>query len=77
MDSGKSKNNIISIKLKRCPRGMMRHKITKECVPKLNKQPSVIAKSKPKTITKTKAKLGRCPKGTRRNPKTLLCEVKL
>ena len=77
VDSGKSKNNIISIKLKRCPRGMMRHKITKECVPKQNKQPSVIAKSKPKTITKTKAKLGRCPKGTRRNPKTLLCEAKV
>ena len=77
VDSGKSKNNIISIKLKRCPRGMMRHKITKECVPKQNKQTSVIAKSKPKTITKTKAKLGRCPKGTRRNPKTLLCEAKV
>ena len=77
VDSGKSKNNIISIKLKRCPRGMIRHKITKECVPKQNKQPSVIAKSKPKTITKTKAKLGRCPKGTRRNPKTLLCEAKV
>ena len=77
VDSGKSKNNIISIKLKRCPRGMMRHKITKECVPKQNKQTSVIAKSKPKTITKTKAKLGRCPKGTRRNPKTLLCESKV
>jgi hypothetical protein len=77
VDSGKSKNNIISIKLKRCPRGMMSHKITKECVPKQNKQTSVIAKSKPKTITKTKAKLGRCPKGTRRNPKTLLCEAKV
>ena len=77
VDSGKSKNNIIPIKLNRCPRGMVRHKITKECVPKQNKQPSVITKSKPKTITKSKAKLGRCPKGTRRNPKTLLCEVKL
>ena len=77
VDSGKSKNNIIPIKLNRCPRGMVRHKITRECVPKQNKQPSVIAKSKPKTITKTKAKLGRCPKGTRRNPKTLLCESKV
>ena len=83
VDSGKSKNNIIPIKLKRCPKGMMRHKITKECVPKQNKQLSVIAKSKPKAITKPKAiskpnaKLGRCPKGTRRNPKTLLCESKV
>jgi hypothetical protein len=77
VDSSKSKNNIIPIKLKKCPNGMMRHKITKDCVPKQNKQPSVIAKSKPKTITKPNAKLGRCPKGTRRNPKTLLCESKV
>ena len=59
-DSGKSKNIIKPIK-KRCPKGMVRNKITKECVPK----------------AKPKAKLVRCPKGTRRNPKTLLCESKL
>ena len=40
---------------------MVRNKITNECV----------LKAKPKT------KLPRCPKGTRRNTKTLLCESKL
>jgi len=75
--SSKSKKVVIPVKLKRCPNGMVRNKITNECVPKYNKQPYVIAKSKPKSITKSKAKLGRCPKGTRRNPKTLLCEAKL
>jgi len=30
----------------------------------------------PKPKAKTNAKLARCPNGTRRNPKTLLCEVK-
>ena len=75
VDSGKSKskskdkNNIISVKLKRCPKGMVRDKITKECVPKANAKAN--AKAKPKT------KLARCPKGTRRNPKTLLCESKV
>jgi hypothetical protein len=75
--SSESKKVVIPVKLKRCPKGMMRNKITNECIPKPNKQTSVIAKSKPKSITKSKAKLGRCPKGTRRNPKTLLCEAKL
>jgi|Laugresbdmm110sd_1035091.scaffolds.fasta_scaffold19978_2 hypothetical protein len=60
-DSAKSKDNVKPIK-KRCPKGMVRNKITKECVSK--------AKAKPE------AKLGRCPKGTLRNPKTLLCEAK-
>jgi hypothetical protein len=32
---------------------------------------------KPKPIAKQNVKLGRCPNGTRRNPKTLLCEPKL
>ena len=61
-DSGKSKNIIKPIK-KRCPKGMVRNKITKECVLKAN--------------AKKNTKLRRCPKGTRRNPKTLLCESKL
>ena len=66
-DSGKSKNNIISVKLKRCPKGMVRNKITKECV----------YKQIGKTIKKPNSKLKRCPKGTRRNLKTLQCETKL
>jgi len=33
-------------------------------------------KAKPIKAKPIKAKLERCPKGTRRNPKTLLCEVK-
>jgi hypothetical protein len=66
-DSGKIKDNIKVVKSKRCPEGMVRNKITKECVPK--------PKAKPKA--KPEAKLGRCPNGTRRNPKTLLCEAKL
>ena len=83
VDSGKSKNIIKPIK-KRCPKGMVRNKITKECVPKDNKKakkdikdikttpvPKAESKEKPKT------KLARCPNGTRRNPKTLLCESKL
>jgi hypothetical protein len=61
--NSKGKNNIIPVKLKRCPKGMVRNKITKECVPKAN--------------TKMNLKLARCPKGTRRNPKTLLCESKV
>jgi hypothetical protein len=74
IDSGKSKgkNNIIPVKSKRCPNGMVRNKITKECVPKQ----TIKQKAKPKS-PKSKSKLGRCPKGTRRNPKTLLCEAKL
>ena len=64
VDSGKSKDIIIPVKLKRCPKGMVRNKITNECVPKKDAN----AKAKPK--------LGRCPNGTLRNPKTLLCEPK-
>ena len=33
-------------------------------------------KAKPIKAKPIKAKLERCPNGTRRNPKTLLCEVK-
>ena len=87
---GKSKDNIIPVKLKRCPKGMMRNKITNECVPKDTNanvaKPTKVAKPKPTTPPKPKAKpikakpikakLERCPNGTRRNPKTLLCEVK-
>ena len=66
-----SKDIIIPFKpIKRCPNGMIRNKITMECVPKINKQQIVNNKTKP-TV-----KLGRCPNGTRRNPKTLQCEVK-
>ena len=79
-DSGKDK--IIPAKLKRCPKGMMRNKITNECVPK---NAANAAKPKPKQTTPptakakpdAKPKLGRCPNGTRRNPITLLCEAKL
>ena len=93
IDSGK--NNIIPVKSKRCPNGMVRNKITKECVPKQNIKPKAKPKSpkpipkpkspetKPKSPNKSpnkspkpKSKLGRCPNGTRRNPKTLLCEAK-
>jgi hypothetical protein len=91
IDSGK--NNIIPVKSKRCPNGMVRNKITKECVPKQNikqkakpeaKLPKLpkspkspkSPKAKPES-PKPKSKLGRCPKGTRRNPKTLLCEAKV
>ena len=38
-----------------------------ECVPNKNTKP---------ISPKPNAKLGRCPNGTRRNPKTLLCEPK-
>ena len=73
-DSAKSKDNVKPVKSKRCPKGMVRNKITKECVSKAK------AKAKPEPKAKAKAepeaKLGRCPKGTRRNPKTLLCEAK-
>ena len=81
IDSGKSKgkNNIIPVKSKRCPNGMVRNKITKECVPKKdnNVKQFVNIKAKSPKSPKPKSKLGRCPKGTRRNPKTLLCEAKL
>ena len=71
-DSGKDK--IIPAKLKRCPKGMMRNKITNECVPK---NAANAAKPKAKAKPDVKPKLGRCPNGTRRNPITLLCEAKL
>jgi hypothetical protein len=80
-DSTKSKKDNIKLVKKRCPKGMVRNKITMECVSKQNKnvKQSVNIKAKsPKAKPKPepKAKLGRCPKGTRRNPKTLLCEPK-
>jgi hypothetical protein len=90
VDSGKAKDKAIPVKLKRCPNGMMRDKITNECVPKDTKvakavktvkvvKPKTTISPKPKatakaTSPKPKAKLARCPNGTRRNPKTLLCE---
>jgi hypothetical protein len=73
-DSAKSKDNVKPVKSKRCPNGMARNKITKECVPKQNIKPKAKPEPEPKP---PKAKLGRCPKGTRRNPKTLLCVPKL
>jgi hypothetical protein len=79
-DSAKSKDNVKPVKSKRCPKGMVRNKITKECVPKQNIKTKATPKTKPKPKAEPKAepeaKLGRCPKGTRRNPKTLLCEAK-
>ena len=55
------KEDIAKPKLKRCPNGTIRDKVTKECV---SKGP----------VNNTK--LPRCPKGTRRNKITLLCELK-
>jgi hypothetical protein len=76
--SSESKKVVIPVKLKRCPKGMVRNKITNECIPKPNKP--VKQDIKP-TIPIAKpianVKMKRCPKGTRRNPKTLLCEAKL
>ena len=78
-DSGKDK--IIPAKLKRCPKGMMRNKITNECVPKNAANAAKAVNAKPKQTTppkpNAKPKLGRCPNGTRRNPITLLCDAKL
>ena len=71
--SSKSKKVVIPVKLKRCPNGMVRNKITNECVPK----PNNIVKQDIKATPKANANMGRCPNGTRRNPKTLLCEPKL
>ena len=76
-DSGKIKDNIKAVKSKRCPERMVRNKITKECVPKQNMKTKAKPKPKPKPKENPKVKLGRCPNGTRRNPKTLLCEAKL
>jgi hypothetical protein len=73
---GKSKKNITLIKSKRCPNGMIRNKITNECVPKQNKKEQANVKVKLKLKAKLKDKLKRCPKGTRRNPNTLQCEDK-
>ena len=70
VDSGKNKDNIKPVKLNKCPTGLVRNKITNECVPKQNIKATPAPKAKPKT------KLARCPKGTRRNPKTLKCETK-
>jgi len=70
LDSGKNKDNIKPVKLKKCPTGLVRNKITNECVHKKNIKTIPVPKAKPKT------KLARCPKGTRRNPKTLKCETK-
>ncbi len=76
IDSGKNKNNVKPVKSKRCPNGMVRNKITNECVPKQNIKPKAKAETKAEPMPKPKAKMARCPKGTRRNPKTLLCEAK-
>ena len=76
IDSGKNKNNVKPVKSKRCPNGMVRNKITNECVPKQNIKPKAKAETKAEPKPKPKAKMARCPKGTRRNPKTLLCEAK-
>ena len=70
LDSGKNKDNIKPVKLKKCPTGLVRNKITNECVHKKNIKTTPLPKAKPKT------KLARCPNGTRRNPKTLKCETK-
>ncbi len=72
-DSCKIKKDNVKPVKKRCPEGMVRNKITKECVSKQNMK----TKPKPKPKQNPKVKLGRCPNGTRRNPKTLLCEAKL
>ena len=72
-NSGKSKkDNVKPVKLKRCPKGMVKIKMTNECVPKQNIKP----KAKPKAKPEAKAKMARCPKGTHRNPKTLNCEAR-
>lgn len=70
------KEVIVPPKLKRCPKGTVRDKLTKECVPKNQTMRKTSDKAKHVEV-KPKAKLGRCPKGTRRNPKTLLCEPKM
>jgi hypothetical protein len=73
--SKSKKDNVKPVKLKRCPSGMVRNKITNECIPKPNKP--VKQNIKPIPIAKQNAKIARCPNGTRRNPKTLLCEPKV
>ena len=81
-DSGKIKDNVKPVKSKRCPNGMARNKITKECVPKQNMKTKATPKPEPEPEPEPepkppKTKMARCPKGTRRNPKTLLCVPKL
>jgi hypothetical protein len=79
--SSESKKVVISVKLKRCPKGMVRNKITNECIPKPVKPVKPVKQdikpTIPIPIAKQNVKMGRCPKGTRRNPKTLLCEPKV
>ena len=81
-DSAKIKDNVKPVKSKRCPNGMVRNKITKECVPKQNMKTKAKPEPEPEPEPKPepkppKTKMARCPKGTRRNPKTLLCVPKL
>jgi hypothetical protein len=73
--SKSKKDNVKPDKLKRCPKGMVRNKITNECVPKPDKNAKPV-KQQDNIKVKSKAKMARCPNGTRRNPKTLLCEPK-
>ena len=73
--SKSKKDNVKPVKLKRCPKGMVRNKITNECVPKPDKNVKPVKQSDNIKV-KPKAKIARCPNGTRRNPKTLLCEPK-
>jgi hypothetical protein len=83
--SKSKKDNVKPVKLKRCPEGMVRNKLTNECVPKPvkpdkpNKPVKKDISPKPiaKPIAKQNTKMARCPNGTRRNPKTLLCEPKV
>jgi hypothetical protein len=77
--SKSKKDNVKPVKLKRCPEGMLRNKLTNECVPKPNKPVKKDISPKPiaKPIAKQNTKMARCPNGTRRNPKTLLCEPKV
>jgi hypothetical protein len=77
--SKSKKDNVKPVKLKRCPSGMVRNKITNECVPKPDKNVKKDIKQIPIPIPKPKAnaKMARCPNGTHRNPKTLLCEPKV
>ena len=78
-NSSKSKkDNVKPDKLKRCPKGMVRNKITNKCVPKPNKpnKSNKPVKQPDNIKVKSKAKMARCPNGARRNPKTLLCEPK-
>ena len=74
--SSKSKDNIIPVKLKRCPKGTRRNPKTLLCEAKPNNSAKPNKDSSVNNIAKPKVKLGRCPNGTRRNPKTLLCEAK-